>query len=150
MRAAALALLVACGSSGAPPPPAPVPAPAPAPRPRASGMPARFEVYAALLAARDTPLADVPSCEGVVGVELGRPAVLGDWIAYNLSVLEEAPVSLPVECRAVPGRAAEWECDVTFQAGQGGESPWSWGVRVRMRDSDATVVPGSLMCTGAG
>ena len=113
-------------------------------------MPARFEVYAALLAARDTPLSAGQACDGVVGVELGRPPLLGDWIAYNLSVLEEAPVALPVECRAAEGHAGEWECDVTFQAGQGGESPWSWGVRVRVRDSDGSVVPGSLMCTGAG
>jgi len=31
----------------------------------------------------------------------------------------------------------------------GGESPWNWGVRLRLRQ-DRTFVPGSLFCQGAG
>src|SRR5690349_12909377 len=145
-----VALGVACGSSATPtPPPSTVPSPG-----RASGPLSRFEVYTALLAQSSLPLSQGEHCDGVVGGTLQRPPTLGDWIAWNLNVLDEAdeegPITLPLECRAAEGHAGEWECDARFDAGQGGESPWSWGVRARFRDADASLVAGSLVCTGAG
>jgi hypothetical protein len=154
-----LLLLVACGSTPAPAP-APGPAPAPAAAPlapspgRASGPLTRFEVYTALIAQASLPLSRGEHCSDVVGVELRREATLGDWIAYNLHVLDEADdegaITLPVECHAAEGHAGEWECTTEFRAGQGGESPWNWGIRARFRDTDAALVEGSLLCTGSG
>lgn len=122
--------------------------------PRASGPPSRFEVYRAFLAEQATPLTDGGSCDGVVGVELSRPPTLGDWIAYNLSVVddvdEDGPITLPTECHAAEGHEGEWQCTMEFAAGQGGESPWKWGVRGRIRDADGTLVARSWSCVGAG
>jgi hypothetical protein len=122
--------------------------------PRASGPPSRFEVYRAFLAEHATPLSEGESCDGVVGVELARAPTLGDWIAYNLSVVDEVDedgaITLPVECHAAEAHEGEWDCTVEFAAGQGGESPWKWGVRGRIRDADGTLVARSWSCVGAG
>jgi hypothetical protein len=141
--------------------PAPDPAPAeppvepsePAPPARASGEPSRFEVYRAFLSAVQVPLSDGEACDGVVGIELSYPPTLGDWLAYNLAVLsesEEGPAELPVACHAAEGHDGEWECTMEFATGAGGDSPWKWGVRARIRDADATFVDGSFTCVGAG
>ena len=144
MRWALLLGLVACGST-----PATVPSPG-----RASGPLSRFEVYSSLRANASLPLSRGEHCNDVGGGQLQRAPTLGDWLAWNLNVLDEAdedgPITLPLSCRAAEGHAGEWECEVWFSAGQGGESPWHWGVRARFRDADASLVDGSLMCTGAG
>jgi hypothetical protein len=115
---------------------------------RSTATPSRFELYQLLFRHGDLPLSRGKYCEGVVGVELERAPTLGDWIAFNLSVLAESArdVRLPASCRRRRNRG--WECAVEFQAA-GGETPWSWGVRFRV-GLDRDLVAGSLTCLGAG
>jgi hypothetical protein len=164
LRSALLLLLAGCGSSD--PVPAPVPAPVPGgpsatvavsvpPSPnRTSGPLTRFEAYSALFAQSSLPLSQGEHCNDVVGVRLQRAATLGDWLAYNLQVVDEmrteGAISLPFTCAAAEGHPSEWECTIEFSAGGDGESPWRWGVRARFRDADASLVTDSLLCTGAG
>lgn len=112
------------------------------------GMPDRREVFALLSRASDVSLVGNPSCDGVVP-ENDAPT-LGDWVGYNLSVLEGERVWLDAECVAAE-TPDEWRCDVTFHAEfDDSPDPWSWGVRFRMRETDRSLVPDSLLCTGAG
>jgi hypothetical protein len=113
----------------------------------ATGPPTRAELFLLLSENSDVPLTEGQHCADVVGVELARPARLGDWIAFNLSVLEEDPIAIPAECE---DDGDTWRCRVEFSTGAGGESPWTWGVAFSVRKSDRRPVPDSLLCTGAG
>ena len=137
----AFTLAAGCADRGAP-------AASTAPSATPAGPPTRFEIYQLLFRERDLPLARGQHCSGVVGAALDHAPTLGDWIAYNLSVLDEGEIHLPAACRPSRSAGAAWDCEVQFQAA-GGESPWSWGVRFRLRP-DRVLVPGSLACTGGG
>jgi len=62
-------------------------------------QPTRFELYHLLLRHRALPLARAKQCAGVVAPKLRRPPTLGDWVAYNLSLLQGGAVRLPVQCK---------------------------------------------------
>ncbi len=106
--------------------------------------PTRHELFRTLLAHASLPLRDA-SCKDVVpGV--ARPT-LGDWIAYNLSVLERGQVSLPTRCER---EASGWRCEVEFSVRDPKQELfWRWGVRFKLR-ADRGLLPASLVCTGAG
>lgn len=122
------------------------------PRPT-TGAPTRFEIFAALLANAQLPLSLGRHCQGVVGAPLKRPPTLGDWVAYNLSVLEGGKVRLPASCTpaGTTTRGRIWDCQVGFSV----TNPktqlfWTWGVRFQLRDHQRRLVPRSLVCTGSG
>jgi hypothetical protein len=122
-------------------------------RPKHGGAPTRFEIYAALLANAQLPLSTGRHCKGVVGAPLTRPPTLGDWIAYNLSVLEGGTVRLPAACRpaTTPTRGRLWDCQVDFSViHPKAQLFWTWGVRFQLRDHQRRLVSRSLMCTGSG
>jgi len=134
--------------------PAPQPEPAPAStQPAASASPAapsrptRFQVYRALLAASDLPLRQAAHCDSVIGEDAGPNPTLGDWISYNLSVLEDGSVALPVQCSP---EGAGQRCCVDFSLRNDAENVlWRWGVAFKL-GADLTLDRASVECTGAG
>lgn len=147
------------------PPSRPAARPVPPPRAAKPKQPTRFELYAVLMRHHDMLLSKARHCDQVVGVPLKRKPTLGDWVAYNLSLLKDGKVTLPTWCRLLPvgpagaagvaGAAGAagvvWECQVGFSV----VNPrirvfWNWGVRFRLRNADRRMVPKSLMCTGSG
>ena len=115
---------------------------------RADPTPSRFDLFRLLMRQQALPLGRVSSCKGVVPAV--KAPTLGDWIAYNLSLLQRGAIELPASCRASEdGRA--WSCEVSFAVVNKKENVlWRWGVRFALRKSDRSLVPGSLVCTGAG
>jgi len=113
----------------------------------ATGTPTRAELFLLVSANADVPLASGQHCADVIGVDLDHDPLLGDWIAYNLSVLEAPPITLPAGCEDA---GETWFCHVEFSADAEGESPWRWGVRFSIDKTDRRPVPDSLICSGAG
>lgn len=119
-----------------------------------SSGPTRFHVYRALVKRADLPLAPISSCGSVLQGIVERDATLGDWIAYNLSLLEGQPIQLPVVCRETKSKN-RWSCEVTFVKGnERSKSPWSWGVRAVLSAKDGgkdwQLDAETMTCTGAG
>jgi hypothetical protein len=113
----------------------------------AGAIPTRYEAFAVLLANGDLPLSAAEHCENVIGEDAGPAPTLGQWIAYNLSVLEDGAITLPVRCTP---HAAGWECDVEFSVRNDPDNVlWRWGVRFVLH-RDGTFDRTSVVCTGAG
>lgn len=109
--------------------------------------PTRFEVYRALLRSADLPLGRAKYCENVIGADAGPQPTLGDWVAYNLSVLENGEVTLPVSCKPDAG---SWHCRVEFSLRHDPENVlWRWGVAFRL-GPDRALDRASVSCIGAG
>jgi hypothetical protein len=152
MRSRAIVLLIplltGCkNDSGAKPEvvPAPVVTSAPAAPPPAQKT--RFEIFRALLVASDLPLAKARHCENVIGVDAGKTPTLGDWIAYNLSLMEKGALELPASCSA---ETKGQSCKVEFSVRNDAENVlWRWGVAFRL-DGAGSVDRATVSCIGAG
>lgn len=120
----------------------------PAPDDLPAGAPSRMSIYRQLLQRAATPLSEGEHCEGVVATPEPIDApTLGDWLAYNLSVLTEAEaISLPVSCRRAE---AGWTCTVEFSACHSKTNLfWNWGVKIHL-DAEGKLGP-DFACIGAG
>src|SRR5262245_7804812 len=93
--------------------------PVPVASPSTTGAPTRFTTFRALLRASDLPLAKAAHCENVIGADAGKSPTLGDWVAYNLSVLENGALDLPASCTP---DGSSFRCKVEFSVRNDGEN----------------------------
>lgn len=106
--------------------------------------PGRLELFQILMRLADKPLSDGAHCDGVM--DESATATVGDWLAYNLSLLENGTISLPTSCERMTDR---WRCMAEFSVVNPDDGVfWRWGVRVDVRAGAA--LEKTLMCTGAG
>ncbi|MBB6096266.1 hypothetical protein HNQ60_005188 [Povalibacter uvarum] len=109
-----------------------------------AGPPDRGLVLRVLLANLRIPLSSHASCKDIG--TLPSDTTVGDYIAGFMAEQTTGQNSITTECPARTGHG--YQCEVYLKHSDG-DDEWGWGVGFEIAE-DATLVPGSMRCLGAG
>jgi len=114
------------------------------------GIPTTKEAIRLLIQSHSIPLSIHSSCAGV-GTE-ASDTTLGDYISGFLGELKGGDNSVESSCKresAENGKGPHWACSVVIHHALK-DDEWGWGVEFSVQESDGTIVPQSIRCTGSG
>jgi len=113
--------------------------------------PSAKDIIDLAIASSQVDLSASPSCQNV-GTEPSDRTV-GRYLAGFLAELSKSEGQNWIETSAEKGRGNDnapiWVCRMMIHHVQG-DDRWSWGIRFDVRQSDGTLLPGSLTCLGGG
>ena len=90
-----------------------------------------------------------PGCDSVFGAPLPRFTV-GEYVSFLLGTAADEPDVAPgsrIQAKCVRDGEA-WSCSLRVAVGQGGESPWRYGLKFHASGNPIVIDPASFECPG--
>jgi hypothetical protein len=89
-----------------------------------------------------------PGCDSVFGAPLPRFTV-GEYVAFLLGIAADESDAGGSRIEAKCARDEEaWACSLWVAVGEGGESPWRYGLKFRASGNPIAIDPESFECPG--